>query len=80
MCGKPLITRDSGAIRELLSPEMPGVMLVPAGEPQALADAVKTLSQAQLPEKLHQDLLGRIAPTGVGKAWVRMLEPLTRKG
>ena len=80
MCGKPLITRDSGAIRELLSPEMPGVMLVPAGEPQALADAVKTLSQAHLPEKLHQDLLDRIAPTGIGKAWVRMLEPLTRKG
>ena len=37
--GKPLITRDSPAIRELLSPEMPGVFLVPPATPTALAYA-----------------------------------------
>ena len=79
LCGKPLITRDSDAIRELLSPAMPGVMLVPADDPVALADAVKALSHAQLPQTLHQDLKSRITPAAVGKAWLQMLESCIQK-
>ncbi len=37
---RPFITRDSEAARELLSPEMDGVWLVPPADPQALKDAV----------------------------------------
>jgi glycosyltransferase involved in cell wall biosynthesis len=79
LCGKPLVTRDSAATRELLSPGMPGIMLVPAGNPQALADAVKTLSHTQLPETLHQGLMGRITPPGIGKEWVQMIKSLIQK-
>jgi glycosyltransferase involved in cell wall biosynthesis len=38
--GRPLITRDSPAIRELLQPHPGCVYLVPAGDPAALAQAV----------------------------------------
>jgi glycosyltransferase involved in cell wall biosynthesis len=38
--GKPLITRDSPAIRELVSPEDPGVCLIPPNDPERLAAAV----------------------------------------
>jgi glycosyltransferase involved in cell wall biosynthesis len=39
--GRPLITRDSPAIRELLSPTPGCVSLVAAGDAAALADAVR---------------------------------------
>lgn len=39
--GTPLITRDSPAIRELLSPATVGVRLVPPDDPAALAEAVR---------------------------------------
>jgi glycosyltransferase involved in cell wall biosynthesis len=41
--GKPLITRDSPAVRELLGedPGRFGVTLIPAGDPEALAEAVR---------------------------------------
>lgn len=40
-CGKPLITRDSTAIRELLGDEPPCTRLVPARDPEALLEAVR---------------------------------------
>ncbi len=73
-CGKPLITRDSDAIRELLTPEMPGVMLVPAGDPQALANTVKALSHVRFHKRLHQNVTNQITPSAIGKAWLQMLE------
>jgi glycosyltransferase involved in cell wall biosynthesis len=78
-CGKPVITRDSPAIRELLTPEMPGVMLVAAGNAQALAAAVKTLSQTRFPNRLHRDITKEITPTAIGKAWIGELESLLQK-
>jgi glycosyltransferase involved in cell wall biosynthesis len=45
--GKPLITRDSPAIRELLLPDMDGVTLVPAADAPALADAVRELGTGE---------------------------------
>lgn len=40
---RPLITRDSEAIRELLRHEPPCVSLVPPGDPEALASAVRAV-------------------------------------
>lgn len=68
--GAPLITRDSPAIRELLSPDMPGVYLVPPGEPGALLEAVRRFreTRADLPERpLHRQAAGRIEPLAIGK-------------
>lgn len=41
--GRPLVTRDSPAIRELLAPEFPCVQLVPPGDAAALAEAIRVL-------------------------------------
>lgn len=49
MSGRPLVTRDSPAIRELLAPETPCVTLVPPDDPAALAFAVNNhLQQRQV--------------------------------
>ena len=40
-CGKPVITRDSPAIRELLAESDPGVYLVPPADPDALLAALR---------------------------------------
>ncbi|MDM8553192.1 glycosyltransferase [Desulfococcaceae bacterium HSG7] len=65
--GKPLITRDSTAIRELLHDDMPGIFLVPPAAPQALANKIKYLSRkmAFSKERLHQKLTYRIRPVAV---------------
>jgi glycosyltransferase involved in cell wall biosynthesis len=68
--GAPLITRDSPAIRELLSPDMPGVYLVPPGDTGALLEAVRRFSETRLdlPERpLHREIAGRIVPLAIGK-------------
>lgn len=68
--GAPLITRDSPAVRELLSPDMPGVYLVPPGDPEALLEAVRRVSETRsdLPERpLHREVAGRIAPLAIGR-------------
>lgn len=39
--GRPLITRDSPAIRELLGPDPGYVYLVPSGKPSAIVDAIQ---------------------------------------
>lgn len=44
--GASLVTRDSPAIRELLSPDTQGVGLVPPADPAALAEAVRACQQA----------------------------------
>ena len=70
--GAPLITRDSPAIRELLSPDMPGVYLVPPGDPEALLEAVRRISETRsdLPERpLHREVAGRIVPLAIGRGF-----------
>lgn len=74
--GAPLITRDSPAIRELLSEDMPGVQLVPPGDPLALVEAVRRF--ANIPgglagTSLHAELRPRISPTASGAALVKLL-------
>jgi glycosyltransferase involved in cell wall biosynthesis len=67
MSGKPLITRDSPAIRELLSTEMPGIWLVPPADAEALAKAVREslVSQACW-SNLHFAIRDRISPCSIG--------------
>lgn len=70
-CGAPLITCDSPAIRELLSPDMPGVRLVPPADPEALLDAVQGMLSmlADLPPRpMHREVAAHIAPSAIGAA------------
>lgn len=69
--GKPVITRDSPAIRELLAPDAPGVYLVPPEDPAALAEAISRLTArhgVQSEGALHRRLVVRICPAAVGIA------------
>ena len=55
--GTPLITRDSPAIRELLSPDMIGVSLVPPGDPEALLAAVRRfVDHSPAADGIQQDI------------------------
>lgn len=69
-CGKPLITRDSPAIRELLTPEMQGIYLVPPADPNRLAAAILDMKEELIsipPEVLHQNLIKTLTPKAIGK-------------
>lgn len=70
-CGKPLITRESPAIREIISPEMPGICLIPPADPNRMAEAIlkmsKTLKSYSL-SPLHQNLLKTLTPKAIGKS------------
>lgn len=68
--GKPLITRDSPAIRELLSPDMAGVYLVPPADPEALLGAVRDslLKRPDLTERrLHRYMAAKFSPNAIGE-------------
>lgn len=76
--GKPLITRDSPAIRELLHPDMTGIFLVPAGSPDALAEAILTAQKLILESAdsnyLHPQLARElIVPHAIGYAFSKAL-------
>lgn len=78
-CGKPVITRDSPAIRELLAPDAPGVCLVPPEDPEALAEAVSRLAarhREQAEGALHRTVVARICPSAVGTAVLEHLAAL----
>ena len=66
---KPLITRDSPAIRELISREVQGVLLVSPASPAGLADAVLRMAGTldSLPGNLHEDIIPRFMPEVLGK-------------
>jgi glycosyltransferase involved in cell wall biosynthesis len=68
--GKPLITRDSPAIRELVSADEPGIYLVPPEDPAALVAALSEFSsQAQgfSGRLLYTSLVPKIEVRSVGK-------------
>ncbi|MDD5578649.1 MAG: glycosyltransferase [Methylobacter sp.] len=77
--GKPLITRDSIAIRELLKPDMPGVYLVPPASSVELARAVRQ-SVKDLSElkscNLYEIVMPRIAPADIGQAFIECIKTL----
>jgi glycosyltransferase involved in cell wall biosynthesis len=71
--GRPLITRDSPAIRELLEPVSQCVYLVPPGEESALAEAVREHAgwlARGAPGLCHRELAGRIAAPAIGRQFL----------
>lgn len=73
--GKPLITRDSPAIRELLTPDMPGVYLIPPADSEALVRAVaKFESERESLKKirLHNAVINKIQPASIGRQLVKL--------
>lgn len=71
--GRPLITRDSAAIRELLADAPPCAHLVAAGDARALADAIHEFAQNRHTDA-HRDcfatLRPRIAPTAIARQFL----------
>ena len=74
--GRPLITRDSPAIRELLENEPPCVYLVPPAQPEALARAIRehaSCSDRFAPARCHAKLLDRIDARAVAQQFMRIV-------
>lgn len=75
--GRPIVTRDSAAIRELLAHEPPCTYLVPAGDPEALAEAVRAHARqpncTHLP--CHRKLSAEIDAGAIGAQLVELLAP-----
>src|SRR5205823_1626324 len=79
-CGAPVVTADTPAARELLV-DGESALLVPAGDPAALADSLRRLAA-------DTDLAGRLAAGGhaayerasseavLGARWRRLIEGL----
>jgi glycosyltransferase involved in cell wall biosynthesis len=79
MSGKPLITRDCPAIRELVSNDNPGIWLVPPDDPEALANAVRAALRSQPVEALHDDIRTRIKAINIGQAFLSDIEALVNR-
>lgn len=71
--GKPTITRDSPAIRELLNSEMPGVRLIPHTDPQALASAITDSFANRQQPRLHFALQERISAHNIGRQLAKIM-------
>jgi glycosyltransferase involved in cell wall biosynthesis len=79
-CGAPLVTADTAAARELLEDDV-SALLVPPGDPAALANAVRRLAA-------DQDLAARVGESGraayerhaseavLGRRWRELIEGL----
>jgi glycosyltransferase involved in cell wall biosynthesis len=75
--GKPLVTRDSPAIRELLSPETDGVYLVPPTDPGALLDGVRSVHQSSLLARPQRDeTLEASRPRAIGVKTLALLDEI----
>ena len=77
---RPLITRDSPAIRELLGSDDEGVWLVPPADPGALASALESLLQrgARLRHVRGRDRRDDVSPRAIGRQLLDVLERVTR--
>lgn len=74
--GKPIITRNSPAIVDLLKNTDRGVWLVPPEDEKALAQAVKEIYEQQATLRslrLHSDVLHRIKPEAIGSKLIDSL-------
>jgi len=74
--GRPLITRDSPAIRELLEPVPRCVCLVPPGDARALAEAVRShANRTPIPEPgpCHASLADRIEAAAIARQFEELV-------
>ncbi|HUT70495.1 MAG TPA: glycosyltransferase [Desulfatiglandales bacterium] len=79
--GTPLITRDSPAIRELLSPEMPGVFLIPPSDSDALLEALRSFHKQRpklIGKALYRNVMKDIEPFSIGKKLVGLMGGLQK--
>jgi len=74
--GLPLVTRDSPAIRELLTDGPPCVRLVKAGDARALANAIHDCigTAHTISPPCHQVLGGKIDSTAIAEQFLAMVE------
>jgi glycosyltransferase involved in cell wall biosynthesis len=74
--GKPVITRDSPAIRELLGDDDDGVYLVPAMDGAAIVAALERWhsERARLREPLHRAIVERFSESALAAAFTRVVE------
>lgn len=73
--GKPLITRDSPGIRELICGDHADIALVAAGDAQALADAL--LAWRDRPPMADPDrgtLVAKFTPAAIGRRCIELLQ------
>lgn len=79
--GRPLLTRDSPAIRELINPDMEGIFLVPPADPQAIVNVVRSFARAPVPnigDNGYRDIMQQIQPATVGKKLCEMIASLAK--
>lgn len=78
--GRPFITRDSPAIRELINPSRWDAELIPSGQPQALADAIQRFHRMghwKTRRDHHRELRQAITPAAIGQQFLALLDPPT---
>jgi glycosyltransferase involved in cell wall biosynthesis len=73
--GRPLVTRDSPAIRELLEPVPGCVYLVPPGDARALVDAVREHARGAAAGRppCHAALIGKIGSEAVARQFKELI-------
>lgn len=76
--GRPLVTRDSPALREAFGAGHPGLELVPPADPVALLDAIDRLEAAGFPV-LPADRLTQAGPAEVARAFQVVVAPLLKE-
>lgn len=75
--GRPLVTRDSPAMRELVDGDNPAIRLVKAGDPDALLRGIAALKiRTQEPHAAFSALREKISPTSIGKRLASLLTDL----
>lgn len=73
--GRPIVTMDSPAIRELLSPEMPGVYLVAPSDPDSLIGAIKLYQKNILNSSAdYSNIQSIITPKNIGLMLTKIIE------
>jgi len=80
--GKPILTRDSPAIRELLDPDMAGVTLVPPANPSALAAGIREISGSKRTSHVifHRETVERLSAQKLAKELLDKVEQITKAG
>jgi len=75
--GRPLMTRDSPAIRELVPDGAPGIRLVPAGNPDALLAAIDDLAAGN--EQLPAALAATFSIEAIGRDMTALLRSVVAR-
>jgi len=66
---RPLVTRDSPAIREMFRGDEVGLWLVPPGDPKALADTLRQIASGRplVARAPHADIAQLVTPLAIGR-------------